>query len=64
MIIDIDKCIGCGSCVRACSQENHVPAGYFRTWVERYQVEEGKQPHGGLTQRSDGRLSASQRART
>ncbi len=44
MIIDIDKCIGCGSCVRACSQENHVPAGYFRTWVERYQVEEGKQP--------------------
>ena len=44
MIIDIDKCIGCGSCVRACSAENHVPAGYFRTWVERYQVEEGKQP--------------------
>ena len=45
MIIDIDKCIGCGSCVRACSAENHVPAGYFRTWVERYQVEEGKQPN-------------------
>ena len=44
MIIDIDKCIGCGSCVRACAQENHVPAGYFRTWVERYQVEEGNQP--------------------
>ena len=44
MIIDIDKCIGCGSCVRACSLENHVPAGYFRTWVERYQIEEGKQP--------------------
>ena len=21
-----------------------MPAGYFRTWVERYQVEEGKQP--------------------
>ena len=30
-------------CVPA-PQENHVPAGYFRTWVERYQVEEGKQP--------------------
>jgi Fe-S-cluster-containing dehydrogenase component len=43
MIIDIDKCIGCGNCVRACSQENGVPAGYFRTWVERYQVEEGNQ---------------------
>jgi Fe-S-cluster-containing dehydrogenase component len=45
MIIDIDKCIGCGNCVRACSKENNVPEGYFRTWVERYQVEEGKQPH-------------------
>ena len=44
MIIDIDKCIGCGNCVRACSNENKVPHGFFRTWVERYQVEEGKQP--------------------
>jgi Fe-S-cluster-containing dehydrogenase component len=43
MIIDIDKCIGCGNCVRACSNENGVPEGYFRTWVERYQVEEGNQ---------------------
>ena len=40
MLIDIPKCIGCGNCVRACSNENHVPAGYFRTWVERYQVPE------------------------
>jgi tetrathionate reductase subunit B len=40
MIIDIDKCIGCGNCVRACKAENDVPleAGHFRTWVERYQV--------------------------
>ena len=45
MIIDIDKCIGCGNCVRACSKENNVPQGYFRTWVERYQIEEGKPPH-------------------
>ena len=44
MIIDIDKCIGCGNCVRACSKENNVPQGYYRTWVERYEVEEGKQP--------------------
>ena len=42
MLIDIPKCIGCGSCVRACSQENHVPAGYFRTWVERYHVSDWK----------------------
>jgi len=48
MIVDIDKCIGCGNCVRACSNENGVPKGYFRTWVERYEVEnvDGRQePH-------------------
>jgi len=44
MLIDIGKCIGCGSCVRACSNENHVPKGYFRTWVERYEIEEDQQP--------------------
>ena len=44
MIVDIDKCIGCGNCVRGCSRENGVPKGYYRTWVERYQVEERKQP--------------------
>jgi tetrathionate reductase subunit B len=44
MIIDIDKCIGCGNCVRACSQENGVPKGYFRTWVERYQVDDDQRP--------------------
>jgi len=38
MIIDTAKCIGCGNCVRACSTENDVPKGYYRTWVERYQV--------------------------
>ncbi|MFQ5804974.1 MAG: 4Fe-4S dicluster domain-containing protein [Phycisphaerae bacterium] len=36
-LIDTRKCIGCGSCVRACSRENDVPEHYFRTWVERYQ---------------------------
>ena len=40
MAIDIDRCIGCGSCVRACKAENDVPLEplYFRTWVERYRV--------------------------
>jgi Fe-S-cluster-containing dehydrogenase component len=38
MLIDIDKCIGCGNCVRGCAEENGVPRGYFRTWVERYSV--------------------------
>src|SRR5260370_38850553 len=41
MIIDLDKCIGCGNCVRACANENQVPKDYFRTWVERYEVPEG-----------------------
>lgn len=41
MLIDVDKCIGCGHCVRACSNENNVPAGYFRTWVERYEIPAG-----------------------
>jgi Fe-S-cluster-containing dehydrogenase component len=40
MVIDIEKCIGCGQCVRACKAENGVllEADYFRTWVERYIV--------------------------
>ena len=37
-LVDIDKCIGCGACVRACEKENDVPPHYFRTWVERYIV--------------------------
>jgi len=54
MLIDIPKCIGCGSCVRACSEENDVPDGYFRTWIERYHVTDWKierpeveSPNGG-----------------
>jgi tetrathionate reductase subunit B len=40
MAIDIEKCIGCGNCVRACKEENDVPRDprFFRTWVERYHV--------------------------
>jgi tetrathionate reductase subunit B len=38
MVIDIEKCIGCGNCVRGCEQENGVPQGFFRTWIERYSV--------------------------
>jgi Fe-S-cluster-containing dehydrogenase component len=37
-LIDTAKCIGCGSCVRACAAENKVPDGFFRTWIERYVV--------------------------
>jgi Fe-S-cluster-containing dehydrogenase component len=37
-VIDTQKCIGCGSCVRACKAENGVPDDFYRTWVERYAV--------------------------
>ncbi len=52
-LVDTRKCIGCGSCVRACSKENNVPTDYFRTWVERYQISRtGKRhvdsPHGAI----------------
>jgi Fe-S-cluster-containing dehydrogenase component len=51
-VIDVNRCIGCGNCVRACKRENNVPAGVFRTWVERYVIaEEGvyiESPDGAL----------------
>jgi tetrathionate reductase subunit B len=37
-LVDVNKCIGCGSCVRACERENDVPKHFFRTWIERYHV--------------------------
>jgi tetrathionate reductase subunit B len=47
MAIDIEKCVGCGNCVRGCKAENDVPLEpfYFRTWVERYHVPEGESEH-------------------
>lgn len=36
--VDTTKCIGCLACMRACRAENDVPAGYVRTWVERYSI--------------------------
>ena len=44
MTIDIGKCIGCGNCVKACAAENGVPAGYFRTWIERYRIQDQDHP--------------------
>ena len=55
MLIDIGKCIGCGNCVRACSKENNVPEGYYRTWIERYHGSKSdEQPEGGFAQRRHG----------
>ncbi|GAB4304813.1 MAG: 4Fe-4S dicluster domain-containing protein [Myxococcota bacterium] len=52
-VVDTRKCIGCGMCVRACKNENKVPDGYYRTWVERYVISEKGEaeidsPQGGL----------------
>jgi Fe-S-cluster-containing dehydrogenase component len=37
-VVDTTSCIGCGLCVVACKEENHVPRDpeYSRTWVERH----------------------------
>lgn len=45
MTIDVEKCIGCGGCVRACEKENDVPEGFFRTWIERYSVDPSDPEH-------------------
>jgi len=30
-LVDTTRCIGCGSCARACKAENDVPDGFLRT---------------------------------
>jgi len=42
MVVDINKCIGCGNCVVACKIENDVPMNFrlSRTWIEGYAVKE------------------------
>lgn len=35
-LIDTTKCTGAGRCLSACREENDVPDGQVRTWVERY----------------------------
>jgi ferredoxin len=47
MIIDVDKCIGCGLCVQACKTENGVSLDpdCFRTWVERYEIDPDDPEH-------------------
>jgi Fe-S-cluster-containing dehydrogenase component len=44
-VADVNKCIGCGMCVKACKLENEVPfeSNVSRTWVERYvQTKDGE----------------------
>ena len=53
--IDIEKCIGCGSCARACKIENDVPNEpfFFRNWIEQYTITNEHKvivssPNGGI----------------
>ena len=63
MLIDLTKCIGCGSCVRGCQNENQVPDGYYRTWVERYHVEDLRDgiSQGRLARRRQERFPCAER---
>ncbi len=35
-LVDTERCIGIGECLTACREENDVPEGNARTWIERY----------------------------
>jgi len=38
MVVDLRKCVGCQACTVACSIENQMPIGQFRTTVKQYEV--------------------------
>jgi Fe-S-cluster-containing dehydrogenase component len=46
-LVDTQKCVGCGLCVKACKLENEVPYDppITRTWVERYVILKTGQAH-------------------
>jgi tetrathionate reductase subunit B len=52
-VVDITACIGCGSCCIADKAEYNVPDHNYRTWVERYIIDDHDNvyvdsPNGGL----------------
>lgn len=43
IIIDVNRCMGCHSCVVACKEQNHTPKGFFNTWIKT--IEKGTYPN-------------------
>lgn len=46
-LVDVQKCVGCGFCVKACKLENDIPYDLpvTRTWVERYVITKDGKEH-------------------
>ena len=57
-VVDTSLCIGCGLCVAACKEENHVPEEpqYTRTWIERHVDDDRRRPARRLARRRHRRL--------
>jgi molybdopterin-containing oxidoreductase family iron-sulfur binding subunit len=57
MVIDLNKCTGCGACVNACRMENNIPnvgaqaaqAGRILSWMEIVTEYEGDYPNLRIT---------------
>ena len=39
MVIDSSTCIDCKGCMAACKVENKVPAGHWRNWIKRQEMD-------------------------
>lgn len=42
MVIDTNRCLACHGCTIACTSENNVPDGHYRSWVKI--IEKGSYP--------------------